>query len=429
MIRTTSIWLATVVLLSGSLQRAVADDGKQQVSKVVELIRKLDAPKRTDRDQAQEELLKLGPTILPKLPEVTSPELSAEQRRRMRQILPELWKQRLMEAVAGSDIKLSETSLKLSQVLAELKQQSGNDFQDMRPDFNQPTENPTVTLETATGKFWPLLDQVLQQASLSYYHFTNERIVGLQVQQAPGGPVTYDGAFRFELQRLMLDHQFNMDQQPSLGITLGVAVEPKLKPIMLELDLAKCSAVDDEGNELQFLGSQRIPLAMEKTAYHLPISLKADAPPRSAQKIAKLQGELLVWLPAHTQEFVFTNLQEGKPVAQSTSSVRISLQGIRDDEGLWTVPVIIEHLLDVGQVDSYLQAALENEIFLREADGTRFIQNGGLSTFGEEPGKLGIEYLFVDAPKPMKDYELVLRIPAGLTAVPVRFEFTDLPLP
>lgn len=426
-------WTLSWCILAATVSRG--DENKpanvsELEKQVVQLIRQLDSLERNERDRAEEELAKLGPNILPLLPEVTSPELSAEQRRRLRRLLPDLWKERLMESVGGSTVTLSAESLKLAEALTELRSQTGNPINDMRPDFNQPAGNPELRFDSKTGKFWQVLDDVVGQASLGYYHFTENRAVGLQAQQGPGGPVYYSGAFRFELQRLMLDHRFDQREEPSCGITIGVFMEPKIRPIMIVLEQARCSAVDDQGNSLTFEGPQQIPLAVEKTAYHLPISLRLNAPPRSATKLTKLQGELSVWLPAHTQEFVFDGLEQGKPVTRGTSSLRVSLQRITDDEGLWTVPVILEQLLEVGQVDSYLQAALENEIFLRnKSDGSRFNQNGGLSTFGEEPGKMGVEYLFVDAPGDLKDYELVLRVPTGLTEIPVQFSFENIALP
>lgn len=427
-------WTLAVALLAagpGSAQQEAAPRDKSELeARVVELIRNLDAARPADRDNAEQQLLELGTRTLQHLPEITSPELTAEQRRRLRRILPKLWKQRLFDQVGGSAVSFEKTEMRLSEALAHLRRQTDNSITDMRDAFNQSTDDPQIVLGGDSKKFWKTLDEIVKKASLGYYHFTDDRSVGLQGRQGPGGPVSYSGAFRFELQSLTLGQHYDQEEAPVCSITVGVFMEPKLKPIMIELLLADCTAKDDQGNSLKFKGPERIPLNVEKTAYHLPITLRMEAPPRSSTKLAVFEGRLSVWMPAHTEEFVFDGLEQGKPVVQSTSSLRVSLQGVTNDEGLWTVPVIVEQLLDVGQIDSYLQAALENEIFLRKKDdGTRFDQNGGLSTFGEEPGKLGIEYLFVDAPGSLEDYELVIRIPTGLTAVPVNFSFSDLALP
>src|SRR5690606_15759903 len=105
------------------------------------------------------------------------------------------------------------------------------------------------------------------------------------------------------------------DQQegPACSVTFGVFMEPKVRPVMIELTLADCTARDDQGNSLRFQGSERIPLNVEKSAYHLPITLRMDSPPRSSTKLAILEGQLSIWLPAHTEEFVFDGLDQGKP--------------------------------------------------------------------------------------------------------------------
>ena len=106
-------------------------------------------------------------------------------------------------------------------------------------------------------------------------------------------------------------------------------------------------------------------------------------------------------------------------------------RAFEDDDGIWAVPVYIERSEDgsTDDVESHLRSAFEAEAFLRKKDGTRFDQNGGTSTLEAQPGNFGIEYLFVDAPDTLDDYELVVRIPAGLTRLPIEFSFRNLALP
>ena len=79
--------------------------------------------------------------------------------------------------------------------------------------------------------------------------------------------------------------------------------------------------------------------------------------------------------------------------------------------------------------ESYRQGLFNNRLWLQRADGSRFEHNGGFSNTASDGGKLGFEYLFVDAPGKPADYQLVYETPSKVITVPLEFEFKDIPLP
>ena len=79
--------------------------------------------------------------------------------------------------------------------------------------------------------------------------------------------------------------------------------------------------------------------------------------------------------------------------------------------------------------ESYRQGLFNNRIWLQKADGSRFEHNGGFSNTGADGGKLGFEYLFVDAPGKPSDYGLVYETPSRVLTIPLEFEFKKVPLP
>ena len=79
--------------------------------------------------------------------------------------------------------------------------------------------------------------------------------------------------------------------------------------------------------------------------------------------------------------------------------------------------------------ESYRQGLFNNRLWLQKADGSRFEHNGGFSNTGSDGGKLGFEYLFVDAPGKPADYQLVYETPSKVVTIPLEFEFKDVPLP
>ena len=79
--------------------------------------------------------------------------------------------------------------------------------------------------------------------------------------------------------------------------------------------------------------------------------------------------------------------------------------------------------------ESYRQGLFNNRLWLQKADGSRFEHNGGFSNTASDQGKLGFEYLFVDAPGKPADYQLVYQTPSKVLTIPLEFEFKDVPLP
>ena len=79
--------------------------------------------------------------------------------------------------------------------------------------------------------------------------------------------------------------------------------------------------------------------------------------------------------------------------------------------------------------ESYRQGLFNNRIWLQSADGSRFEHNGGFYNTGSDGGKLGFEYLFVDAPGKPADYQLVYETPSKVITIPLEFEFKDVLLP
>ena len=79
--------------------------------------------------------------------------------------------------------------------------------------------------------------------------------------------------------------------------------------------------------------------------------------------------------------------------------------------------------------ESYRQGLFNNRLWLQRADGSRFEHNGGFSNTASDGGKLGFEYLFVDAPGKPADYQLVYETPSKVLTIPLEFEFKDVPLP
>ena len=158
------------------------------------------------------------------------------------------------------------------------------------------------------------------------------------------------------------------------------------------------------------------------------INLNLQAPDRAATKIKSLKVKAELTIPAGIKVFRFPSLaQENVTVKQG--DVSVTLQDTEVDEQTWKVHVELAYPGEGPAFESYQQGLFNNRIWLQRADGSRFEQNGGFNSTGSDGGKLGFEYLFVDAPGKPADYQLVYETPSKVITIPLEFEFKDVPLP
>jgi hypothetical protein len=107
----------------------------------------------------------------------------------------------------------------------------------------------------------------------------------------------------------------------------------------------------------------------------------------------------------------------------------VTLEDCEIDEHVWKVHVTVAYPGSGPAFESYRQGLFNNRLWLQKPDGSRFEHNGGFSQTTSDSGKIGFEYLFVDAPGKPADYQFVYETPSKVISIPVEFEFKDVPLP
>ena len=208
-----------------------------------------------------------------------------------------------------------------------------------------------------------------------------------------------------------------------------VAWEPRLRPMLLKLKVDELAVVDDRGKPVapQVMNeSTDVVLRPENPASELNINLAA--PDRAAQKLASVKVKAEVTVPAGLRTFRFPSLAE-ENVVRTQGDVRVTLESAEVDEQVWKVNVEVAYPGGGPAFESYRQGLFNNRLWLQKADGSRFEHNGGFSNTASDGGKLGFEYLFVDAPGKPADYQFVYETPSEVLTIPLEFEFKDVPLP
>ncbi len=396
--------------------------------RVLQLVEKLEAPKVEARKAAEEALLKLGPRVLPLLPEARSVQ-GDDRRQRLERVRGEL--QAALDTLKpeASKVTLKGKGIRLSEALERLQKQSGNAISDLREATGAETTNPALDIEIVDQPFFAALDMVLKQAQVTANYYTGDGTIGLMAG-APADTrwVQYVGPFRVAIKQVAVVRDFQTDSG-SANVQLDVAWEPRFRPMLLSLDGDELVVKDDRGREVKPQvrnESSEVVLRPENPAAEINVNL--DAPDRSARALSELKVKAEVTIPAGVRTFRFPNLA-ARDVVQKLHDVSVTLESTEVDEQVWKVNVVLEYPGGGPAFESYRQGLFNNRIWLQKADGARFEHNGGFSNTASDQGRLGFEYLFVDAPGKPADYQLVYETPSRVETLPLEFTFKDVPLP
>ncbi len=396
--------------------------------RVLQLVDRLDAPKPEAREAAMASLIKLGPKILPMLPDPAT--LPAGNRKdRIEQLRAALRKAEDDINPNASRVTLEGKGIRLTEALRQLQKQTGNVISDLRERLGAELTNPALDLEIRDKPFLEALDQIARQAELMTEFYTADGSVGITTGGSPTKtPIQYSGPFRIALKQIGEVRDFAAGTTTA-NVQLEVAWEPRLRPMLLKLKADELKITDDHGKEVKAqveMESDEVVVRPENPVAE--INLNLQAPERTAAKLKTLRVKAEITIPAGIKVFRFPSLvQENVTIKQG--DVSATLQGMEIDEQVWKVNVELAYPGEGPAFESYRQGLFNNRIWLQRADGSRFEQNGGFNNTSADGGKLGFEYLFVDAPGKPSDYQLVYETPSKVVTIPLEFVFKDVPLP
>jgi hypothetical protein len=425
--------MATAALLGLTVMVSVAGAQTSDAAlrdRVLQLVDRLGAPKMEARQAAEEALLKLGPRVLPHLPEAGKVK-SDERMQRLNRIRAALLEVQTQDPtnLGASKVTIKGKGLRLSEVLKMLQTQSGNVLTDLREQEGAEATNPTLDLDLTDKPFLEALDVIARQAEVTPNFYTGDGSIGLTAGIPPSTyRVIYHGPFRIALRQIGLLRDFQ-GESSTANVQFEVAWEPRLRPMLLALKANELAIVDDQNRKVEsdvMEEATDIPLRPENPVAELNLNLLA--PERSAQKLASLKVKAEVTIPAGLKLFRFPSLA-AEDVTKKEGDISITLEGTEVDEQVWKVNVNLSYPTGGAAFESYRQGLFNNRLWLQKADGSRFEHNGGFSNTAAEGGKLGFEYLFVDAPGKPADYQLVYETPSKVLTIPLEFEFKDVPLP
>ena len=420
---------STILLLAGCFLAAEADapaeDLKPQVAK---LVRQLDAAEKAQRDEAEQQLLKLGTPALPLLPDTER--ASAEIKLRLARVRTQLETRRGEEEALSREVTLSGADLPFDDVIAAIEKQTGNKLVDYRQQFNQQADDKTLKLSLDKVPFWPALDQILDEAGMTIYGYAGEPGLALVNRSSTEVPrynrCAYAGAFRIEATEVIARRDLRDPSGEALRVEVDVAWEPRLAPIALSLSGDSVTAVGDTGEALTAGPNSELEVTVNPGESSTQVPLAFALPPRKMTKIASLKGNLEVLLPGPIEEFRFAKLQAGAKGEERRGGVNVILEQVRQNQLLWEIRVRVVFDKPGQALESHRTWVLHNEAFLESPDKQQ-INSAATETTRQSDNEVGMAYMFDVAD--LAGHVLVYKTPTVLMNAAVPYELKDIALP
>lgn len=425
-----SICLITALVGNAPVVPAVANAAELNLPSIVErdvalFVEQLGADSRQLRLRSEQQLLKLGPDILPLLPAVEQlPSVSA--REAVRRIRTELELRKARESLLAGRITL-KGAFPLDHILRELVEQTDN-----------PVDSTGLPAEIREGRmavdfdqrpFWSALDEVRRRTDPSFLVRTGSGCLVLVQQPAGAGAqpsaVAYSGPFRIAARLSNPRSLPNDDANQLLPVHFEIQAEPRLRPLFLKYAEADFSGATAEAALLRpYNPDARSDLPLgdgNRTLLFLAPTLKPLGPIR-------LSGRFGVLTAAGTEVLTFAGLARG--VTQRRGAVTVGIKNVTFPEkgngaGQTRVRVSVSYNSGGPAFESHRLWILRNRVYLLGTEDRRFEYNG-LSTELQTDGAVVVEYRFEGLKKMPKEYSFVYEAPTLIVNAPVEFEILQI---
>jgi len=315
-------------------------------------------------------------------------------------------------------------------VIQTLQAKSGNTITDLRESEGAETTNPSLDFDIDDKPFLEALDIVCKKAEISPNFFTGDGSIGLMGgKPAEAALIVYSGPFRVAFKQIGSVRDLQAGTSTA-NAQFEVAWEPRLRPMLMKLKADEIKVTDDRGKEVKVqVENENTDVVIRPENPVAEMNLTFISPEREAKKLASLKVNAEFSVPAGLKLFRFPNIAVKDPATVKQGDIAVTLEGSEVDEQVWKVNVLLAYPGQGDAFESYRQGLFNNRIWLQKSDGSRFEHNGGFSNTSSDGGKLGFEYLFVDAPGKPGDFGLVYETPSQVKTIPLEFVFKDVPLP
>jgi hypothetical protein len=424
------------ILAFGSLASAQQVSDSVLKDRVAQLVERLESPKIETRAAAEKSLIELGSRVVVLLPAKVDPK-KTDLVERLERVRSAIQAKEEVTNLGASKVTIKGNGIRLTEAIKALQTQSGNQITDLREANGTEVTNPALDLDIADKCFFEAFDILAEKAGIAYTPYTGDGTLGITagtMQAQPGMPamakpmLVYSGPFRIQFKEIAIVKDFTTATGKATA-QFEVLWEPRIRPMLLSIKNEDLKIIDDQGKAvLPQVSGEANEAALRAGNCAAEVNIELVAPERSAKVLTSLKVKGDVTVPSGMKSFKFPSLAATN-VVQKQDEITVTLESCEVDEQTWKVALYLAYPEGGPEFESYRQGLFNNRPWLQKADGSRFEHNGGMNDSGTGGGKIGFEFLFVDAPGKPSDYMFVYETPAKVLPIPLEFEFKDVPLP
>jgi hypothetical protein len=432
-------WFLGLVTFACGVNPAFAQQVSESALKdrVAQLVERLESPKVETRAAAEKSLIELGSKVVAFLPSKVDPK-KTDLVERLDRVRSTIQTKDDQANLGASKVTIKGKAMRLSEAIKALQSQSGNDITDLREANGAEVTNPALDLEIENKDFFEAFDIIAEMAGVTYTPYTNDGTLGIMaggmMEAKPDTPamakpmIVYSGPFRVQFKEIAIVKDFVTGTSKATA-EFEVLWEPRIKPMLLSIKNEDLKIVDDQGKPvLPQVKEEASEVGLRSANSVATVNIELVAPERSAKVLSSLKVKGDVTVPSGIKTFKFPNLAATN-VVQKQDDITVSLESCEVDEQSWKVDVYLAYPEGGPAFESYRQGLFNNRPWLQKSDGSRYEHNGGMNSSGSGEGKIGFEFIFVDAPGRPSDYMFIYQTPAKVVPIPLEFEFKDVPLP
>jgi len=291
------------------LGREIGDNLRTQVDKLID---RLNAPELAVREQAERDLVSLGPAIISLLePRI---QLSPEAVLRLDRVRRALIDQTVAGDPLPTTVNYSVKGVPLSEVISQITKQTGN-----KVIVAEELAKVPITWDCQDKTFWEAMDglSALVHGELEPTGSNGLRIVPRKTETLPSvGTIAYCGVFRVQLREYVKTERGSSEVS---FITIEIMWEPRLQPAVIWLG----QIAIDAGQSATLTGKKEaftrreIPVSPNKCSVSISVPLEEPVSPEQSAEHVKgvpvLRGSFEPVLPVGVLDVAFdmTNLRNG----------------------------------------------------------------------------------------------------------------------
>lgn len=421
--------LLFAVVHGAALPCPAQQDEMEIIERVSILLEQLKSPEVALRDQAQAEILALGPVALDQIE--LDDNSTTDFRTRIAAIRKQLEKEAVASVSEASRVTLTG-EMSVDDALAAITKQTGNQVSVT----DAAAGKKTIRLNLTNKMFWESLGAVMEQAGLvvdKYGGGVGRLSLAPSINSAAGAeekistPFADARIFRIEVARV--DSSVNM-QEPNLDYTtvsLLVRWEPRLRPISVDMPMASVTIRDEFDDVVSVTDPKSVIYGMiQPELPELEFALPLKRVDRQVEELQSLQATIDTILPGRVETFRFRNLKDQKVGREiQKAGATVTYGGIHKNEDVYTVTLSLAFEEENNALESHQGWVFQNPVYLENNDGERE-EAIGLETLRQDNSKVTIRYLFIEDPG---NRTLVYQTPAAIVKMPVKIELKKIPLP